>query len=255
MKITLDDAQGTLTCETDGETESLPLYSPEAFEYLSHWWLKVGWQLKYTYSFSWLGRPVIQLPEDMLRIQEVIYALQPDVLVETGVAHGGSLVFYASLFHAMGRGRVIGVDIDVRPHNRTEIEAHELSSYITLIEGSSVSDEVLSAVKARIQPSEKVLVVLDSNHTYDHVAKELEVYAPMVSVGSYIVATDGIMGILHDVERGNPGWKDDNPARAAADFARAHPGFELEVPQPPFNEGQVTQPVTHWPGAYLRRLR
>src|SRR5829696_8979408 len=122
MKVTLDTADRTLTSEIDGNRQVVGLYTTEAFELISRLWLKVGWNQKYPYTFSWMGRPVIQLPEDMIRIQEVLYRVRPDVIIETGVAHGGSLVYYASLCAASGRGRVIGVDIEIRPHNRQAIE-------------------------------------------------------------------------------------------------------------------------------------
>ena len=133
--ITIDGDR--ITVSEGGETAEYGIGTPEAFALLSRLWLRAGWDTKYVYSFSWLGRPMIQLPEDMLRMQEVIYQVKPDVIIETGVAHGGSLVFHASLCHAMGRGRVIGVDIEIRPHNREAIEAHELFDLITLIEGDS----------------------------------------------------------------------------------------------------------------------
>jgi cephalosporin hydroxylase len=253
MKMTVDTDRAQLVVDADGTPRELPLYSPEAFSALSELWVKVGWQVKYIYGFSWMGRPIIQLPDDLIRIQEVIYRVRPDVLIETGVAHGGSLVFYASLFKAMGTGRVIGVDVEIRPHNRAAIEAHELKPYITLVEGSSVDPSTVAQVRASLSPGDKVLVVLDSDHSKRHVAEELRCYAPMVTSGSYIVATDGVMQILHDVPRGKASWKDDNPTAAAAEFARDNQDFVLEEPPFPFNEGQVTERVTHWPGAYLRR--
>src|SRR5262249_51204926 len=140
----------------------LPLHSPEAFAVLSRWWLEVGWTQKYSYGFTWMGRPLVQLPEDVLRIQEVIWRVQPDVIVETGVAHGGSLVFYASLCKAMGHGRVVGVDIEIRPPNRAAIESHALAGYITLVEGSSTDEDVLRRVRELVRPGETVLVLLDS---------------------------------------------------------------------------------------------
>src|ERR1700752_395458 len=120
----------------------------------------------------------------MMRLQEVIYSVKPDVIVETGVAHGGSLIFYASLCKAMGKGRIVGVDIEIRPHNRQAIESHELSSYVTLIEGSSTDPSVVQQVRALLQPDEKVMVFLDSNHTKEHVLGELEAYAPLVNKDS-----------------------------------------------------------------------
>lgn len=253
MKLILDTEAATLTEEDHGETRRFPLYSREAFERLSRQWVRVGWNQKYQYTFSWMGRPIIQLPEDMVRIQEAIYRVKPDVIVETGVAHGGSLVFYASLCKAMGRGRVIGVDIEIRPGNRAAIESHELAGYITLIEGSSVDPKVVAAVRAQCKPGESVLVILDSNHSRDHVRAELVAYAPMVAPGSYIVATDGIMRDLHDVPRGMASWAGDHPAAAAEEFARSHAEFVLEQPEWPFRESDLTSNVTHWPGAWLRR--
>jgi cephalosporin hydroxylase len=253
MKLSIDTDTKRLIVERDGKSRDLSLYTAEAFSVLSEAWVKVGWVVKYIYGFTWMGRPMIQLPDDMIRIQEVIYSVKPDVLVETGVAHGGSLVFYASLFKAMGRGRVIGVDIEIRPHNRAAIEAHELKPYITLIEGSSTAPATVDQVKRLIKPEEKVMVVLDSDHSKRHVAGELDAYCGLVAPGSYIVATDGVMRILDDVPRGKPSWKDDNPTTAAAEFAVAHPEFVLEEPPFPFNEGEITERITHWPGAYLRR--
>src|SRR6202041_1198377 len=138
---------------------------------------------KYSYSFTWLGRPIVQLPEDILLIQEAIYQVKPDVIVETGVAHGGSLIFYASLCKTMEKGRVIGIDIEIRPSNRAAVEAHPLSSFITLLEGSSTNPDVVKQVRAAIRPKEVVLVLLDSCHSKDHVLEELQAYSPLVSKG------------------------------------------------------------------------
>jgi len=253
MKLTIDTEARTLT-EEGATRRTLNLYSAEAFEILSREWVRVGWDQKYPYTFSWMGRPVIQLPEDMLRIQEVIYRLKPDVILETGVAHGGSLVFYSSLCKAMEKGRVIGVDLEIRKHNRAAIEAHELSSYISLVEGDSVAPSTLDQVRKLIRPGEKVLVILDSCHTKAHVAAELEAYHEFVSHDSYIVATDGVMMMVHDVPRGTPDWKDDHPEAAAKEFAEKHSEFLLEQPAWPFNESPLSKNVTHWPGAWLRRV-
>ena len=253
MKITIDTDSQIMQCDNAGNLSELPLYSREAFEILSHQWLRVGWDQKYPYTFSWFGRPIIQLPEDIVRIQEVIYRVRPDVIVETGVAHGGSLVFYATLCKAMGQGRVIGVDIEIRPHNRSAIESHELSSLITLIEGSSSDPGIVERVSNSIKPGETVLVILDSNHTKEHVRDELDAYHQFVTPGSYIVATDGSMKDLHDVPRGKPDWSWNNPAAAAAEFAASHQDFRVEQPAWPFNESALSSNITHWPGAWLRR--
>ncbi|MES2819758.1 MAG: CmcI family methyltransferase [Pseudomonadota bacterium] len=254
MKLTVDTDNNKLILDEQGAVRELELYTDEAFELLSREWVNLGWNQKYPYTFSWMGRPVIQLPEDMLRIQEVIYRVKPDVVVETGVAHGGSLIYYASLFKAMGKGRVIGVDIEIRPHNRKAIEAHELFEYLTLIEGSSVADEVVAQVKGLIKPGETVLVILDSNHTYAHVAEELRLYSELVTPGSYIVSTDGVMRDLTRVPRGNPQWLKDNPSQAALDFAAGTAQFVIEQPAWPFNESTLSQNVTHWPNAWLKRV-
>ena len=175
--LTIDEAHGRVTvCHSDGTAEEHALDTPEAFEAVSAAWLRCGWDVKYVHGFTWLGRPIIQLPEDMIRIQEVIWRLRPDVIVETGVAHGGSLIFYASLFEAMGNGRAIGIDIDIHKHNRVSLEAHPLAARITLVRGSSLARGTLAAVRHSIAPGERVLVVLDSNHTRAHVEAELDLY-------------------------------------------------------------------------------
>jgi cephalosporin hydroxylase len=253
MQLILDTDSQTLSLIDGDSRQQHPLYSREAFEALSRQWVRVGWSQKYQYTFSWMGRPVIQLPEDMLRIQEVIFRLQPDLIVETGVAHGGSLVFYASLCKAMDKGRVVGVDIEIRPHNRKAIEAHPLAGLITLVEGSSTDPDIVASVGALARPGQTTLVILDSNHTYAHVLAELQAYAALVSPGSYIVATDGIMSDLADVPRGLTSWTRDNPTQAALDFVQAHPEFVIEQPAWPFNESGLQHNITHWPGAWLRR--
>ncbi len=238
----------------DGEPQAHALGSAEGFAAVSEAWLRAGWDAKHVYSFTWMGRPVIQLPEDLVRLQELIYRLQPDVILETGVAHGGSLIFYASLCKAMDRGRVVGVDIEIRPPNRAAIEAHPLASLITLVEGDSVSPEIVAEAGRGIAPTETVLVLLDSLHTKGHVLAELELYGPLVSVGSYIVAMDGIMGELVGAPRSNPDWAWNNPRAAAREFVGRHPEFVIEEPPFAFNEGSVDARVTYWPDAFLRRV-
>lgn len=253
MKLTIDTEAKTLTLDDLSQTTVMDLYSKAAFEAISREWVRVGWNQKYQYTFSWMGRPVIQLPEDMIRMQEVIFQLKPDVIIETGVAHGGSLIFYSSLCKAMEKGRVIGIDIEIRPHNRAAIEAHPLNDRITLIEGSSTAPETVAKVKSLVKTGETILVILDSNHTYAHVLNELEAYACLVTSGSYIVATDGVMYDLADVPRGHAEWAIDNPTWAARDFAERHPEFIIEQPAWPFNESELNQNITHWPGAWLKR--
>lgn len=233
--------------------QELSLGDPEAFALISHAWLRSGWDTKYVYGFSWLGRPVIQLPEDMIRIQEVIYDIKPDVIVETGVAHGGSLILYASLCTAIGKGRVIGIDIEIRPHNRTAIEEHRLSPLISLVEGSSIDADIVQCVKDQIGATETVLVLLDSNHLKDHVLAELEAYSTLVSPGSYIVACDGIMQHVVGASRTTEDWSWNNPISAVSKFIAKHPEFECVEPEWPFNEGKIKERVTYWPKAFLRK--
>ncbi len=253
MKLTIDTDNAILLVEEGDSRSTLDLYSREALDLVSQQWVRLGWQMKYPYTFSWLGRPIIQLPEDMVRTQEVIYRLKPDVIVETGIAHGGSLIFYAGLCRLIGKGRIIGIDVEIRPHNRQAIEAHELFDLITMVEGDSVSREVTAKVDELVDGAQTVLVILDSNHTKQHVLAELEAYHHLVTPGSYIVATDGVMQWVHDVPRGDPEWKEDNPSAAALEFASAHPEFVVEQPPWPFNESPLDKNVTHWPDAWLRR--
>jgi cephalosporin hydroxylase len=254
MKCAVDTSSGRIAVDRDGHETNVPLYSAEGFELLSELWLKVGWNQKHVYTFTWLGRPMIQLPEDMVRIQEVIHRVQPDVIIESGVAHGGALVFYASLCEVLGKGRVVGIDIQIRPHNRKAIEEHPLAGYITLIEGSSTDPGTFEKVRAHVKPDETTIVMLDAAHNRGHVRAELEAYGSLVSRGSYIVVMDGIMELVADVPRGRPEWIDDNPAAAARDFLREHPEFVVEQPEWQFNESELRSDVTHWPRGYLRRI-
>jgi cephalosporin hydroxylase len=253
MKIIIDTDKNVVVKETDDQQQTFGLYSKEAFELISHQWLRVGWSQKYSYTFSWLGRPIIQLPEDMVRVQEVICRVKPDVIVETGIAHGGSLIYYASLCKAMDKGRVIGVDIKIHPHNRRAIEDHPLFPLIVLVEGSSTDPGVVNHIKSLIKSGETVMVILDACHTKAHVLKELESYHDLVTSNSYLVATDGIMKDIYDVPQAEKEWAWDNPMAAAREFVRQHPEFILETPAWLFNESELTANVTYWPEAWLRR--
>ncbi|MCX7971366.1 MAG: cephalosporin hydroxylase family protein [Negativicutes bacterium] len=254
--ITIDEKNGTLAVTNHSSRRTYQFSDPEAFRIVSDLWLRVGWDNKYVYSFTWLGRPIIQLPEDMFRIQELVFSLRPDFIVETGVAHGGSLVFYASLCHLLGQGRVIGVDIDIRPHNRQAIERHPLFPYIDLVEGNSVDPAVFEQVKELIGSGDKtVLVILDSCHNRDHVLHELRLYCQLVSLGSYIIPTDGIMASLVGAPRSQPDWSWNNPLTAIRCFLAENNRFAPEEPVFPFNEGNVSWRITYWPSCFLKRHR
>jgi cephalosporin hydroxylase len=244
-----------------GTEGSFTFDSEAGFKHLTEIWLHAGWDAKYVYSFSWLGRPVIQLPDDMIRMQELIYRIKPTVIIETGVAHGGSLIFYASLLKLLGnQGRVIGVDIDIRPHNRLAIEQHEMSESIMLLEGDAVSPAMIASVQAQIHADDIVMVILDSNHSKAHVYQELKHYAPLVSVGSYIIATDGIMQTVVGAPRTQADWTWNNPQQAVQLFLSEDNNKEhyiCEYPQIPFNESQVTTGAhgpSYYPQGWLKRV-
>ena len=251
--LTIDSDNQLLTIVNAGETRDIPLYSKEAFERLSREWVRIGWSLRYYHTFTWFGLPILQLPEDLVRLQEVVVAVQPDVIIETGVFDGGSLLFHATLCETLGKGRVIGIDITIRETARAALSRHHLGSRIHLEEGSSVSPETVAAVHAKIRPGEKVMVILDSDHSRQHVAAELEAYAPFVTPGSCMIATDGIMRDLCDVPGGEPSWEQDNPAAAARQFAEHHPEFELRQPPWLTNMSTLEHNITYWPDAWLWR--
>jgi cephalosporin hydroxylase len=254
--IKIDLEKGNVEVELGDERKRYALNTPEAFSIISQAWLRCGWDNKYVYTFTWLGRPIIQLPEDMIRLQEVIYAVKPDVIIETGIAHGGGLIFYATLCKTLEKGRVIGVDIEIRPHNRAALEAHPLYPLITLLEGSSTAPKVVDQVKAQIQPGETVMIMLDSNHQKAHVSSELANYAPLVTKGSYIVVMDGFMEQLVGAPRTQPDWSWNNPKSAALEFVTMNPDFIIEEPEFLFNESSLSQNerVTYWPSSFLKRI-
>ncbi len=254
--ITIDEKKGLVIVERDGETATYAMDTPEAFDAVSDAWLRAGWWVKHIYTFTWMGRPVVQLPEDLLRLQELVWRVRPDVIVEMGVAHGGGLIFYASLCKLLGRGRVIGVDIEIRPHNREAVEAHPLFPFITLIEGDSVDPAIVGQVKSLIRPGETVMVMLDSNHSKDHVARELSAYAPLVTAGSWVVVMDGyIMELAAGGPRTWPDWPSNNPRQAAAEFVAENEDFVLDEPEFLFNESPLSRGVTSFRGGFLRRVR
>lgn len=259
-KITIDLEAGRVVAESASDTASYEIDTPAAYGLISQAWLRSGWQNNHVYTYTWLGRPIIQLPEDMVRTQEILYQLQPDVLVETGIAHGGSLIFYASLFELMGRGRVIGIDIDIRDKNRKKLESDPLFHRITLIEGDSIDPAVVDRVRSLIRPDESVFVMLDGLHTAAQVTSELEAYSPLVTKGSYIVAADGIMHDLAGLRRFNDerptdDWEWDNPKNAAEAFVKTHDDLVIEPPPFTFNESPIKEAVTYWPSGWIKRIR
>lgn len=238
IKVTLND---------DGKTKTVELYSKEGFELISDLWLKLYTQNKLTHNITWLGVPIIQVAGDVIMMQELIWKVRPDVIIECGLAHGGSALFYASLFELIGKGRVIGIDIDIRQHNRTVIENHQLSHRVKMIEGDSTSKETLDKVKEMIKDTDRVMVVLDSSHSKEHVAKELGLYKYLVTPGSYLVAMDGAQEFVWNIPNGKPEWKEDNPLRAIEEFLEKNKDFEVD-------EHYTRLKVTANPKGFLRKL-
>jgi cephalosporin hydroxylase len=207
-----------------------------AFQKLSRYWLESSMRRKYTYNFEWLGRPIIQNPVDIVAMQEIIWSVQPDLIIETGIAHGGSLIFSASMLElnaACGGPKdaeVLGVDIDIRAHNREAIETHPMFKRISMIQGSSIASETISIVTSRAAKKEQVMVFLDSNHTHDHVLAELQAYACLASVGSYCIVFDTFVeDVPADVFPDRPWGPGNNPKTAVREFLKTHPEFEVDV--------------------------
>jgi len=184
---------------------------------------------RYSYNFTWLGRPVIQYPQDLVALQELIWRVRPDLIVETGIAHGGSLVFSASMLELLGDGEVLGVDIEIRPHNREAIEAHPLARRIAMIEGSSVDEQVVAQVREHAAGKERVLVILDSNHTHEHVARELELYGELVTPGSYLIVMDTVIDDMPAESFPDRPWgPGNNPKTAVHEFLAQTDRFEID---------------------------
>jgi cephalosporin hydroxylase len=183
----------------------------------------------YSYNFTWMGRPIIQYPQDMIAMQEIIWDLQPDLIIETGVAHGGSLIFYASILELIGKGEVLGIDIDIRKHNRIEIEKHPMFKRIKLIEGSSISKETVEQVEEVARDKKVVMVLFDSNHTHEHVLEELKLYSGFVSLNSYCVVFDTIVEDLeNDIYSDRPWDVGNNPKTAVFEFLKEHNEFKID---------------------------
>ena len=247
-------------------SERLASYTGDApFAELSRQWLQASMQRKYVYNFEWLGRPIIQYPQDMAAVQELIWAVRPDVVIETGIAHGGSLVLSASMLalldmcDAIESGttidprqsarKVIGIDINIRAHNRAAIEAHPMASRIRLVQGSSVDPAVVAQVRAQVEPGQCVMVFLDSMHTHEHVLAELTAYAPLVTPASYCVVFDTFVEDMPPNFFSDRPWDvGNNPKTAVVQWSKTHPEF--------VNDAQWEQKlmVTVAPGGFLRRM-
>ena len=210
---------------------------------------------KYSYNFSWMGRPIIQYPQDIAAMQEIIWEVAPDLIIETGIAHGGSLIFYASMLELLSAsglsdGEVLGIDIDIRKHNLEAIEAHPMFKRIKMIQGSSIDPRIIDQVHEHTKGSKRILVTLDSNHTHEHVLAELQAYAPLVSTGSYCVVFDTIIEDLPANSFSDRPWgKGDNPKTAVQEYLSINADFEVDYSIE--NKLQITAA----PKGYLKRIK
>lgn len=223
----------------------------ESFKNLALEWVVQSELKRYVRNFSWLGRPIMQMPQDIIGFQEIIWQVKPDLIIETGIAHGGSLIFSASMLELIGGdGKVLGIDIDIRQHNRREIENHRMFKRIEMIEGSSVSEETAELVRAVAANYKNILIILDSNHTHEHVKKELELYSPLVSVGSYLIVSDTF---VEDMPRGSfpdrPWEVGDNPKTAVKEFLLENDSFEIDK----IIENKLL--ITSNPDGFLKRIK
>lgn len=214
-------------------------------------WICATAKYKYTYNFTWLGRPIIQFPQDIIALGEIIWEVKPDLIIETGIARGGSLVFSASMLELVGgRGQVIGIDVEIRKYNRIQIEKHPMFKRIILIEGSSTDKRVISKVKKFVKGKKKILVYLDSNHTHEHVLKELELYSPFVTKNSYLIVFDTIVEDMPDSFFKNRPWKKgNNPKTAVLKFLQTNKNFIINK-----NISDKLL-ITVSPDGYLRRIK
>jgi cephalosporin hydroxylase len=206
---------------------------------------------QYSYNFSWMGRPIIQYPQDMIAMQEIIWEVKPDLIIETGIAHGGSLIYYASLLELIGNGEVLGIDIDIRKHNKAEIEKHAMFKRIKMIQGSSVDETTVEKVKKVAESKKKIVVCLDSNHTHEHVLNELKFYSPLVSINSYIVVFDTIVEDLPEgyFSQKRPWGIGNNPRTAVDEFLENNDNFVIDKSI----DNKLLISVT--PRGYLKRIK
>lgn len=241
--------------ETERADGIIALGANTEMKALTNQWLSKAQENRYSYNFDWMGLPIIQYPQDIVAMQEIIWTVKPDLIIETGIARGGSLIFYASMLELLsscgyGEGSVVAVDIDIRDHNRQAIEAHPMAKRIEMIQGSAIAPEIVEQVKAKARGKQRVLVCLDSNHTHDHVLEELRAYAGLVTKDSYIVAFDTLVEDISEEAIGDRPWgKGDNPKTAVWKYLREDDRFEIDA-----SIHQKLQ-VTVAPDGFLKRVR
>ena len=217
----------TISLTSRDKTWTADVYSKEGCELINSIALKQAAEFKTMYQPTWQGVQVIQFPNDLIALQVLVWKVKPDKIIEIGIAHGGQLVFLASLLKSMdaNAAKVIGVDVDIRAHNREKIDNHILRDFIILVEGSSVEETTIETVKSFLSVDDKVMVILDSNHAFDHVSREITMYNKVVSTGSYLVVMDAALGFVGDIPRGNPEWFKDNPIEAIDNFLAENENF------------------------------
>lgn len=237
--------------EEQNQKDIAEMMQDSALKQLTQQWFIAASHHRYSYHFEWMGRPVIQFPQDIVAMQEIIWRVKPELIIETGIARGGSLIFYASMLELLGGDRhVLGIDIDIRAHNRREIEDHAMIKRITMLEGSSTAAEIVNQVYEFAQGKKSVLVILDSNHAHSHVLEELEAYSPLVPRGSYLVVFDTIIEDMpEDFFSDRPWGKGDNPKTAVREFLKANDRFEVD------EEMESKLLITVAPGGYLRCVK
>lgn len=201
------------------------------FHQLSKSWMDRSVGCGYSYNFTWMGRPIIQYPQDLIAMQELIWRIQPDLIIETGIAHGGGLAFYASMLELIGGdGEALGIEQHIFPEIRREIESHKLFRRMTMLEGNSVSDEIMKKVAEFARGKERIMVALDSNHTHEHVLSELNLYSPLVTKGSYLVVFDTMVNEVDEAHYANRPWgADNNPGTAVAEFLSKNARFKADM--------------------------
>lgn len=251
--------------KSDSEVEIATIGNDSSLRRLTNEWMISVQPHKYSYHFEWQGRPIIQYPQDIVAMQELIWSVKPDLIIETGIAHGGSLVFYASMLALLDmseaiisdtvlnprepKRKVLGLDIDIRAHNRSAIEDHPMSSRIQMIQGSSIAPDIIAQVKEVAQGYNRILVCLDSNHTHSHVLAELEAYAQLTSVGSYCVVFDTVIEDMPaDMFPNRPWSPGNNPKTAVREYLKTHPEFEID------KSIQHKLLITVAPDGYLKRV-
>lgn len=239
--------------EKQNEKNILKMSKDRNFQKLTKSWFKSSEKFEYSYHFSWMGRPIIQYPQDMIALQELIWKVQPDLIIETGIARGGSLIFSASILQLIGKGSVIGIDIDIRKHNRIAIEKHSMFKRIKMIEGSSIDEKIIKKVNQLAKNKKQILVILDSSHSHNHVLKELELYSPFVTKNSYLIVFDTVIEDISTIKtlshQKRPWGKGDNPKTAVKSFLNTNNRFVID------KEIENKLMITVAPSGFLKCIR